>query len=227
MREIASTAKLTLRRADPAALREFCPRGVILSGSPESTTVADGSRIPQAVLELDTPPLGICYGMQAMAVQLGGRVESADHQEFGYAQVRAHAHSTLLRDIEDHASPEGYGLLDVDESRRSGGRFAARFHPHRQHRNLARSPAWPTRIDAGTGCSFIPSDAHPPGRAHSAAFRVGYLRLRAVVDHRQHHRQHRRHPCAGGWRRGTAGAVRRVDSSVVAALLCIGPSAAS
>jgi len=51
--------------------------------------------------------------MQTMAVQLGGAVESSDHREFGYARVRAHAHSTLLRDIEDHASPEGYGLLDV------------------------------------------------------------------------------------------------------------------
>ncbi|MCP5450999.1 MAG: glutamine-hydrolyzing GMP synthase [Gammaproteobacteria bacterium] len=113
VREIGVYCEIQPYDADPAALREFRPRGVILSGSPESTTVTDGPRIPQAVLELDTPLLGICYGMQAMAVQLGGRVESADHQEFGYAQVRAHAHSTLLRDIEDHASPEGYGLLDV------------------------------------------------------------------------------------------------------------------
>ncbi|HMQ13582.1 MAG TPA: glutamine-hydrolyzing GMP synthase, partial [Candidatus Competibacter phosphatis] len=113
VREIGVYCEIQPYDADPAVLREFRPRGVILSGGPESTTVTDGPRIPQAVLELDTPLLGICYGMQAMAVQLGGRVESADHQEFGYAQVHAHAHSILLRDIEDHASPEGYGLLDV------------------------------------------------------------------------------------------------------------------
>ncbi len=113
VREIGVYCEIQPYDADPAALRAFQPRGVILSGSPESTTVADGPRIPQVILDLETPLLGVCYGMQAMAMQLGGRVEPSDHQEFGYAQVRAHAHSALLRDIEDHASPEGYGLLDV------------------------------------------------------------------------------------------------------------------
>jgi GMP synthase (glutamine-hydrolysing) len=61
----------------------------------------------------NVPVLGICYGMQTMAMQLGGKVENADHHEYGYAQVRARGHSRLLTDIEDHASPEGYGLLDV------------------------------------------------------------------------------------------------------------------
>ena len=65
------------------------------------------------MFELKVPLLGICYGMQTLAMQLGGRVEPSDHQEFGYAQVRAHGHSALLRAIEDHASPDGYGLLDV------------------------------------------------------------------------------------------------------------------
>ena len=59
------------------------------------------------------PVLGICYGMQTMAAQLGGKVESSDHHEFGYAQVRARGHTPLLSDIEDHTSDEGYGLLDV------------------------------------------------------------------------------------------------------------------
>ena len=62
---------------------------------------------------LSLPVLGICYGMQTMAVQLGGVVESSDHCEFGYAQVRARGHTALLRDIEDHVSAEGFGLLDV------------------------------------------------------------------------------------------------------------------
>jgi GMP synthase (glutamine-hydrolysing) len=62
---------------------------------------------------MDIPVLGICYGMQTMAAQLGGDVESASHHEYGYAQVRARGHSALLREIEDHTTPEGYGLLDV------------------------------------------------------------------------------------------------------------------
>jgi GMP synthase (glutamine-hydrolysing) len=65
------------------------------------------------VFKLGVPVLGICYGMQTMAAQLGGKVENADHHEYGYAQVRARGHSRLLTDIEDHTSNEGYGLLDV------------------------------------------------------------------------------------------------------------------
>ncbi len=95
------------------AIRAFDPRGIILSGGPQSVTVAEGPRAPQVVFELGVPVLGICYGMQTMAVQLGGAVEGAERREFGYAQVRARGHSRLLRDIEDHTSPEGWGLLDV------------------------------------------------------------------------------------------------------------------
>jgi GMP synthase (glutamine-hydrolysing) len=98
---------------DEATLRKLAPRGVVLSGGPESVTATQGLRAPQAVFELGVPVLGICYGMQTMAAQLGGRVESAQRREFGYAQVRVHGHSRLLRDIEDHASTEGYALLDV------------------------------------------------------------------------------------------------------------------
>jgi len=88
-------------------------RGVILSGGPESATVETPPRISPEIFTLGVPVLGICYGMQAMAAQLGGRVEVSAKREFGYAQVRAHAHTRLLTDIEDHTSPEGYGLLDV------------------------------------------------------------------------------------------------------------------
>jgi len=96
-----------------SALRAFSPSGVILSGGPESVHFEDTPRVPDVVFELGVPVLGICYGMQAMAHQLGGRVGASQRKEFGYAQVRARGHSRLLRDIEDHASPEGYGLLDV------------------------------------------------------------------------------------------------------------------
>jgi GMP synthase (glutamine-hydrolysing) len=98
---------------DEAAVHAFAPRGIVLSGGPESVTDSEPPRAPQAVFELGVPVLGICYGMQTMAAQLGGVVESSDHREFGYAQVRARGHTRLLREIEDHTSPEGWGLLDV------------------------------------------------------------------------------------------------------------------
>jgi len=96
-----------------AALRAFAPRGVVLSGGPQSVTRAGSPRAPAAVWQLGVPVLGICYGMQTMAVQLGGRVEAGAVQEFGYAEVRARGHSRLLRDIEDRVNGEGHGLLDV------------------------------------------------------------------------------------------------------------------
>jgi GMP synthase (glutamine-hydrolysing) len=98
---------------DAAAIRAFNPQGVILSGGPESVTLTETPRAQQLVFELGVPVLGVCYGMQTMAVQLGGTVETSTHREFGYAQVRARGHSRLLRDIEDHTTAEGYGLLDV------------------------------------------------------------------------------------------------------------------
>jgi GMP synthase (glutamine-hydrolysing) len=98
---------------DAAAIRAFNPQGVILSGGPESVTLIETPRAQQVVFELGVPVLGICYGMQTMAVQLDGAVESSSHREFGYARVRARGHSRLLRDIEDHTTAEGHGLLDV------------------------------------------------------------------------------------------------------------------
>ncbi len=89
------------------------PTGIILSGGPETVTAKQPPRAPQMVFELGVPVLGICYGMQTMVTQLGGRVSSSDKHEYGYAQVQARHHSRLLRDIEDHTTPEGYGLLDV------------------------------------------------------------------------------------------------------------------
>ncbi|RTL03127.1 MAG: glutamine-hydrolyzing GMP synthase [Lysobacterales bacterium] len=113
VREIGVYCEIHPWDVSDADVRRFRPSGIVLSGGPESVTVEGGPRAPQAVFELGVPVLGICYGMQTMAAQLGGRVESSDHREFGYAQVRARGHSQLLRDIEDHTTPEGYGLLDV------------------------------------------------------------------------------------------------------------------
>ena len=94
-------------------IRDFNPTGIILSGGPETTTAEDAPVANPVVFELGVPVLGICYGMQTMAMQLGGKVENADHHEYGYAQVRARGHTALLKNIEDHTSEEGYGLLDV------------------------------------------------------------------------------------------------------------------
>ncbi|MBK7590495.1 MAG: glutamine-hydrolyzing GMP synthase [Betaproteobacteria bacterium] len=94
-------------------IRAFAPRGVILSGGPNSVTEGDTPRAPAAVWDAGVPVLGICYGMQTMAAQLGGAVEIGRVREFGYAEVRARGHSALLRDIEDRRNAEGHGLLDV------------------------------------------------------------------------------------------------------------------
>jgi GMP synthase (glutamine-hydrolysing) len=87
-------------------------KGIILSGSHASVYEVD-DRAPDAVFELGLPVLGICYGMQTMAQQLGGKVEAGHTREFGYAEVRAHGHTELLKGIEDFATPEGHGMLKV------------------------------------------------------------------------------------------------------------------
>jgi GMP synthase (glutamine-hydrolysing) len=92
---------------------EFAPLGIILSGGPESVTTASGSVAPDIVFHLGVPLLGICYGMQTMAVQLGGAVTASPNREFGYAQVRARGHSELLKGIQDSENSAGHGLLDV------------------------------------------------------------------------------------------------------------------
>ena len=87
-------------------------KGIILSGSHASVYEVD-DRAPDAVFELGLPVLGICYGMQTMATQLGGKVEAGHTREFGYAEVRAHGHTELLKGIEDFSTSEGFGMLKV------------------------------------------------------------------------------------------------------------------
>jgi GMP synthase (glutamine-hydrolysing) len=94
-------------------IRAFNPAGIILSGGPNSVTEGDTPRAPQVVFELGVPVLGICYGMQTMAEQLGGRVENGLVREFGYAEIRAQGHSALLSDIQDRINEQGHGLIDV------------------------------------------------------------------------------------------------------------------
>ncbi len=94
-------------------IQAFNPKAIILSGGPESVTIENDIKAPEIVFQMDVPVLGICYGMQTMATQLGGKVESSPMREFGYARVRARGHTTLLKDIQDDTNDEGHGLLDV------------------------------------------------------------------------------------------------------------------
>ncbi len=88
-------------------------KGIILSGSHASAYHEESLKVPAAVFEAGVPVLGICYGMQSMALQLGGKVEWSDHREFGYAEVRARGHTRLLDGIEDFTTVEGHGMLKV------------------------------------------------------------------------------------------------------------------
>ncbi len=94
-------------------IREFNPKGIILSGGPESVTDNQGPRIPDIVFKLGIPVLGICYGMQAMAEQLGGKVSTSNMREFGYAEIKIEAESALLSGLSDRRSDEGDSYLDV------------------------------------------------------------------------------------------------------------------
>jgi len=114
IREIGVYSEIRAFDISESDIREFAPSGIILSGGPESTTAGQAPRAPMVVFELGVPVLGICYGMQTMAVQLGGAVESSEQREFGYARVNVRGASALFRDISDHVDPEnGAALLDV------------------------------------------------------------------------------------------------------------------
>ncbi|HIG79223.1 MAG TPA: glutamine-hydrolyzing GMP synthase [Cycloclasticus sp.] len=113
VREIGVYCEIYPYDIEPQAISDFKPNGIVLSGGPETVTDGDAPQAPELVFELGVPVLGICYGMQTMAIQMGGRVEASDDKEFGYASIRARGHTELLRDIEDHSTPEGYGMLDV------------------------------------------------------------------------------------------------------------------
>ncbi len=98
-------------------IRSYGAQGIILSGGPSSVTEGDTPRAPKIVFELGIPVLGICYGMQTMAQQLGGKVMTAEAagkaREFGYSEVRAHGQTALLQDIADFTTAEGHGMLKV------------------------------------------------------------------------------------------------------------------
>lgn len=113
VREIGVYCEIYACDCSDSEITAFKPNGIILSGGPETVTTQDTPRASELVFNLQVPVLGICYGLQTMAEQLGGKVASSGHREFGYAQIRARGHSRLFKNIEDHTSPEGHGLLDV------------------------------------------------------------------------------------------------------------------
>ncbi|MBA2652467.1 MAG: glutamine-hydrolyzing GMP synthase [Tatlockia sp.] len=113
VREMGVYCEIHPYDADAAKLKALSPCGIILSGGPSTVTEKANPRAPEWIFESGLPLLGICYGMQTMAVQLGGEVESSSLREFGYAELRLHGHSLLLDNIEDRITDKGEALLDV------------------------------------------------------------------------------------------------------------------
>ena len=113
VREVGVYSEIRAFDTTEEEIRAFDPKGIILSGGPESVAAAASPRAPACVFELGVPVLGICYGMQTMAEQFGGKVASSNVSEFGYAQIKLHFNGGLLHDIRDHFDEDGNGLLDV------------------------------------------------------------------------------------------------------------------
>ncbi|WNJ95961.1 glutamine-hydrolyzing GMP synthase [Vibrio ruber] len=113
VREIGVYCELWSWDVDEADIREFNPNGIILSGGPESVTEENSPRAPQYVFDCGVPVLGVCYGMQTMAEQLGGRVSGSTEREFGYAQVKVVQESKLFEGLRDSLTEDNSALLDV------------------------------------------------------------------------------------------------------------------
>jgi len=113
VREVGVYSEIRAFDMTAEEIADFDPRGIILAGGPESVTAGKSPRAPECVFEMGIPVLGICYGMQTMAEQLGGKVENSPVHEFGYAQIKVHGKSQLLHDIRDHVDHDGNSLLDV------------------------------------------------------------------------------------------------------------------
>ena len=113
VREIGVYCELLPYDVSPHFIEKFNPSGIILSGGPDTVNKLDAARAPKIVFDLRVPILGICYGMQTMAVQLGGEAKSSEKSEYGFTQIRARNHSKLLSNIKDKTNSAGHELLDV------------------------------------------------------------------------------------------------------------------
>ena len=141
-------------------IRNYGAKGIILSGGPNSVTEGDTPRAPKVVFELGIPVLGICYGMQTMAQQLGGQVMTAEAagkaREFGYSEVRAHGHTALLKDIADFTTAEGHGMLKVWMSH---GDSVMALPPG--FKTMASTPSCPIAAMADESRGFYAVQFHP------------------------------------------------------------------
>ncbi|MFD0738171.1 glutamine-hydrolyzing GMP synthase [Lysobacter koreensis] len=184
IREIGVYCEIWAWDHDPAEIAAYGAKGLILSGGPESTVEGDSPRAPQHVFDAGVPLLGICYGMQTMAMQLGGNVESGHHREFGYAAVEVIAESALLDGLKDHAGsppkldvwmshgdrvtaiPDGFKVTartaDVpiiamgDEARRW---YGVQFHPEVTHTKSGEAMLRRFVVDI-CGCQTLWDAAH-------------------------------------------------------------------
>ena len=202
-------------------IREFAPKGVILSGSHASTYEAQELRAPELVWTLGVPVLGICYGMFTMTVQLGGEVEASSHREFGYAEVRARGHTRLFDGIEDFRTAEGHGMLKVWMSH--GDKVTA-LPPG--FKLMASTPSCPIAGMADEsrryyGVQFHPEVTHTlQGRAMLERFVLGICGARADWIMRDHIGEAVARICEQvGDEEVILGLSGGVDSSVAAALI--------
>jgi GMP synthase (glutamine-hydrolysing) len=113
VRELGVYCEIYPYHVDIEHLKTLHPCGFILSGGPATVTEDKNPRAPDWVFKANLPVLGICYGMQTMAAQLGGQVSSSPVREFGYAELALHGQSQLLSQIEDRVTASGEALLDV------------------------------------------------------------------------------------------------------------------
>ena len=172
MRELGVYCELWAWDVTEAQIREFNPSGIILSGGPESTTEENSPRAPQYVFEAGVPVFGVCYGMQTMAMQLGGHVEGSNEREFGYAQVEVVTDSALVRGIEDSLTADGKPLLDVWMSHGDKVTAIPSDFVTVASTEAARSPSWRTKKTFLRRAVPPGSDPYPSGYAHAGALRA-------------------------------------------------------
>ncbi len=167
---------------------DFNPHGIILSGGPETLTRTDTPRISEIIFSLGCPLLGICYGMQAMALQLGGQVNLANKSEYGYAQLCVEDSRDLLAHMEDHFSSEGKPLLDVWMSH---GDYVTALPAGFQI--IASTDNSPYAGIADFKLRFLlfavssRSHSHPSRAKNLSAFYLSNMRLYSFLDCRQYY----------------------------------------
>jgi GMP synthase (glutamine-hydrolysing) len=222
VREIGVYSEVRAFDITEAEIREYAPNGLILAGGPESVIELESPRAPQCVFDMGLPVLGICYGMQTMAEQLGGAVEGSHVREFGYAQIRIDDETALFRDIKDHVDHgTGKSLLDVWMSH---GDKVARVPP--EFTVTASTPSCPIAAMAWEEMRFYGVQFHPEVTHTLQGQRIlehfvldicGAERLwtpaQIIEDQINRVREQ------VGYRRVLLGLSGGVDSSVVAALL--------